>query len=184
MDFLSLREIFPEENTLSFMFTSVNRNLLERRWRWHWSERRENVRIIVSLWHKRTTTTKSEVKEKPGKWSNGETNLNLDWVICQELLTTWSMTFSYIFSAISLRSWDVGNEETKLIVMKYRALWVTALGRLSRPACSQQMHFTQPLWNRTFEYQSFSHQKVRVPFFFSQGGMVSHDWILFFSYGH
>lgn len=74
--------------------------------------------------------------------------------MCQELLTTWSMTFSlhwhHNFSAISLCSREEGNEETKLIVMKYRVLWVTVLGRLSLPSCSQQMHFTRPLdWNWT-----------------------------------
>lgn len=105
--------------------------------------------------------------------------------MCQELLTTWSMTFSlhwhHIFSAISLRSWEEGNEETKLIVMKYRALWVTALGRLSPPACSQKMHFIRPLdWTGLWISVLLSSKSMSSFFSFSLRGTVSHDWILFF----
>lgn len=105
--------------------------------------------------------------------------------MCQELLTTWSMTFSlhwhHIFSAISLHSWEEGNEETKLIVMKYRALWVTALGRLSPPACSQKMHFIRPLdWTQLWISVLLSSKSMSSFFSFSLRGTVSHDWILFF----
>lgn len=75
MDFLSLKEILPEENTLSFMFMSVNRNLLE----WllkvtlEWKERKYQnycpIRNNYERWSEvmvmRGSDNKSEVKEKP-----------------------------------------------------------------------------------------------------------------------
>jgi len=122
--------------------------------------------------------TESEVKEQPvdfqeenghKSWTgeNEETLLekkqSADWLMCQTQLTTWNMTLSldwhHIFPAISLSSWEEGNEETELIVMKYRALWVTALGRLSLPANA----FYPTSWlQMDFEYQSFPQPKVWV----------------------
>lgn len=157
-------------------------------------EKRDNVRIIVLSWHNGTTTTESEMKEKPvdfqvenGQkgWTGENEGMLLDkpspdWLMYQKLLTTWNMTLSldwhHIFPAISLRSWERGNEETRLIVMKYRALWVTALGRLSLPA---NAFYTTSWLKLDFEYQSFP-KSMSSFFSFSLHGTVSHNWIFSF----
>lgn len=172
MDFLSLKEIFPEENTLSFMFMSVNRNLLE--WPLKVTLKRETMWGLLSCrditeqlwpnqrWKKNQMKMVRRVeleRMKECSWIKPSP----DWLMYQKLLTTWNMTPSldwhHIFPAISLCSWEGGNEETKLIVMKYRALWVTALGRLSLPA---NAFYTTSWLKLDFEYQSFPQPKVWV----------------------
>lgn len=102
MDFLSLKEIFPQENTLSFMFMSVNRNLLE----WllkvtlEWKERKYQnycpIRNNYERWSEvmvmRGSDNKSEVKEKPVDFQ--EENGHKGWTGENEgmLLESWLAT--------------------------------------------------------------------------------------------